>query len=164
MVRRHNAHLRPCALRRTPQALRHRGGEAYIYHAGTLTSCLSTSWWRHWKGRLRRRVCTARAQRRHSAHSAHMTGRNWGFLLQLAIFLPIQTILHPHNVGQPDVCKGGAQEYCNRTWDGGDSVSPRPGEPVVVWTGAVTSSPQAYGTPHNHRPATKTHEESLQHS
>ena len=29
-----------------------------------------------------------------------MTG-NWGFRLQLAIFLPIQTILHPHNVGQP---------------------------------------------------------------
>ena len=37
----------------------------------------------------------------HSAHSAHMTGRNWGFLLQPAILLPIQTILHPHNVGQP---------------------------------------------------------------
>ena len=34
-------------------------------------------------------------------HSAHMTGRNRGFLLQLAIFLPIQTILHPHNAGQP---------------------------------------------------------------
>ena len=47
----------------------------------------------------RGRVCTVRAQR---GHSAHMTGRNWGFLLQLAIFLPIQTILHPHNVGQPD--------------------------------------------------------------
>ena len=30
-----------------------------------------------------------------------MTGRNWRFLLQLAIFLPIQTILHAHNVGQP---------------------------------------------------------------
>ena len=27
-------------------------------------------------------------------HSAHMTGRNWGVLLQLAIFLPIQTIGH----------------------------------------------------------------------
>ena len=91
-------------------------------------------------------------------HSAHMTGRKWGFLLQLAIFLPIQTILHPHNVGQPDVCKGGAQEYWNGTWDGSDSVSLRPDEPVVVWTGAVTSSPQACGTPHNHRPATKTEE------
>ena len=95
---------------------------------------------------LRGRVCTVRAQRR---HSTHMTGRNRGVLLQLAIFLPIQTILHPHNVGQPDVCKGGGQEYCNRTWDSSDSVSPRPGEPVVVWTGAVTSSPQACGTPHN---------------
>ena len=30
-----------------------------------------------------------------------MTGRNWVFLLPLAIFLPVQTILHPHNVGQP---------------------------------------------------------------
>ena len=44
-----------------------------------------------------RGVCAQRG------HSAHMTGRNLGFLLQLAIFLPIQTILHPHNVGQPDV-------------------------------------------------------------
>ena len=34
-------------------------------------------------------------------HSAHMAGRNWGFWLQLAIFLPIQTILQPHNVVQP---------------------------------------------------------------
>ena len=32
-------------------------------------------------------------------HGVHMTGRNRGFLLQLAIFLPNQTILHPHNVG-----------------------------------------------------------------
>ena len=28
-----------------------------------------------------------------------MTGRNWGVLLQLAIFLPIQTLLHRHNSG-----------------------------------------------------------------
>ena len=98
------------------------------------------------------------AQRR---HSAHMTGRNWGFLLQLIIFFLVETILHPHNVGQPYVCKGGAQEYRNKTWDGSDSVSPRPGEPVVAWTGAVTSSPQACGTQHNHRPATKTQEELL---
>ena len=34
---------------------------------------------------------------------------------------------------------------------------------VAVWTGAVTSSPQACGTPHNHGPATKTQKESLQH-
>ena len=46
------------------------------------------------------RVCTARAQRK---HSAHMAGRNWGVLLQLAIILPMQTILHPHSVGQLDV-------------------------------------------------------------
>ena len=28
-------------------------------------------------------------------------GAVWGFLLQLAIFFPIQTRLHSHNVGQP---------------------------------------------------------------
>ena len=33
-------------------------------------------------------------------HNVHMAGGNWGFLLQLAIFLPLQTMLHPHNVGQ----------------------------------------------------------------
>ena len=44
----------------------------------------------------RGRVCTARAQCAHD-------GKKLGVLLQLAIFLPIQTILHPHNVGQPDV-------------------------------------------------------------
>ena len=38
---------------------------------------------------------------RHSMYSAHMTGRNWEVLVQLAIFLPIQAILHPHHVGQP---------------------------------------------------------------
>ena len=39
-----------------------------------------------------------------SRHGAHMPGRNWGFLLQLAIFLPMQTIiLHPHSVGHPHV-------------------------------------------------------------
>ena len=111
------------------------------------------------KGAYVHNARTVQAQRAQRGHSTHMTGRNWGVLLQLAIFLPIQTILHP----QPDVCKGGAQEYYNRTWDGTDSVLPRPGEPVVVCTGAVTSSPQACGTPHNHRPATKTQEESLQH-
>ena len=37
-------------------------------------------------------MCTARPQR---GHSTHMTGRNWGFLLQLAIFLPIQTYYTP---------------------------------------------------------------------
>ena len=58
------------------------------------------------------RVCTARSQRR---HSAHMTGRNWGFLLQLAIFLPIQTILHPHNVGQPDVSPHHRHKRCQCT-------------------------------------------------
>ena len=102
----------------------------------------------------------AQAQR---GHSAHMTRRNLGVLLQLAIFLPIQAILQAHTVGHPDVCKGGAQEYRNKTWDGSDVVSPRPGEPVVVWTGAVTSSPQKCGTPHNHRSATKTQEKLLQH-
>ena len=35
--------------------------------------------------------------------STHMTGRNWGVLPQLATFFPIQTILHPHNVEQPQV-------------------------------------------------------------
>ena len=40
------------------------------------------------------------AQRAQGVHSAHIMGRKWGFLLQLAIFLPIQTILNPHNVGQ----------------------------------------------------------------
>ena len=34
-------------------------------------------------------------------HSTHVTGRDWGVLLQLVIFLPLQTILHPHNVGPP---------------------------------------------------------------
>ena len=29
------------------------------------------------------------AQHAHSARSAHITGRNWEFLLQLAIFLPM---------------------------------------------------------------------------
>ena len=43
------------------------------------------------------------AQRAHSTHSTDMTRRNWGWGLQLAIFLPKQTILHPHNVGQPHV-------------------------------------------------------------
>ena len=57
---------------------------------------------------------------------------------------------------EPIVCKSGAQEYCNRTWDGSDSVSPRPGVPVVVWTGAVASSPRTRGTPHNHGPKTRT--------
>ena len=33
----------------------------------------------------------------HSAHNAHFTRRNWGILGQLAIFLPIQTMLQPHN-------------------------------------------------------------------
>ena len=60
-------------------------------------------------------VCTARAQRGHNAHNAHMTGRNWGVLPQLAIFLPIQTILHPHNVGQPDVSPHRAQKRCQCT-------------------------------------------------
>ena len=40
------------------------------------------------------------AQRAHSG--GHMAGKNWGVLLQLAIFLPIQ-ILHPHNVRQSHV-------------------------------------------------------------
>ena len=48
-------------------------------------------------------------------HSAHMTGRNWGFLRQLAIFLPIQTILHPHNVGQPDVSPHPRHKRCQCT-------------------------------------------------
>ena len=56
------------------------------------------------------RRCGAAVRCRHTkgagVHSAHMTGRNWGFLLQMAIFLPIETILHPHNIGQPGVCKG----------------------------------------------------------
>ena len=57
-------------------------------------------------------MCTVRAQR---GHSAHMTRRNWGFLLQLAIFLPIQTILHPHNVGQPDVSPHPQHKRCQCT-------------------------------------------------
>ena len=36
-----------------------------------------------------------------SAQCAHMTGRNWVFSLQLALLLSIQTMLHPHTVGQP---------------------------------------------------------------
>ena len=51
----------------------------------------------YWEVMRTGRVCAQRG------HSAHMTRRNWGVLLQLAIFLPIQIILHPHNVGQPDV-------------------------------------------------------------
>ena len=42
---------------------------------------------------------TARAARR--GHSAHITAGSWGFLLPLAIFLPLWTILHPtmlHNL------------------------------------------------------------------
>ena len=60
----------------------------------------------------RGRVCTAQAQ---CGHSVHRTGRNWGFLLQLAIFLPIQTILHPHNVGQPDVSPHPQHKRCQCT-------------------------------------------------
>ena len=41
------------------------------------------------------------------AHSAHFTARNWGFSGQTAIFLPIQTILHPHDLGQWDESGGG---------------------------------------------------------
>ena len=37
------------------------------------------------------------AQRAQHVHSAHFMGRDWGISGQLAIFLPIQTILHPHN-------------------------------------------------------------------
>ena len=37
-----------------------------------------------------------------SAQRAH-DGKNKGVLLQLAISLPTQTVLHPHNVGQPHV-------------------------------------------------------------
>ena len=62
-------------------------------------------------------------------HSAHMTGRNWGFLLQLAIFLPIQTILLPHNVGQPDV------SLFSSGTDRGGSVGPSsrtPGRAALV--------------------------------
>ena len=44
----------------------------------------------------------------------------------------------------------------HRSWDGGDTVSPRPGVPAVVWTGAVASSPRKRVTPHNHGPITKT--------
>ena len=44
-----------------------------------------------------------------------MTGRNWGLLLQLAIFLPIQTILHPHNVEQPDVSPHPQHKRCQCT-------------------------------------------------
>ena len=40
--------------------------------------------------------CTVRAQR---GHSAHMIERNWEVLLPLAKFLPVQTIIRPHNVG-----------------------------------------------------------------
>ena len=53
------------------------------------------------QGHCRRAIGGVCAQHGHNMHSAHMTGR--GFLLQWAIFLPIQTILHPHNVGQPNV-------------------------------------------------------------
>ena len=59
-----------------------------------------------------------------------------------------------------EVCKSGAQEYCNRTWGGNDTMSPRLGVPAVVWTGAIASSPQTHGTPHNQGPITKTQEES----
>ena len=33
-----------------------------------------------------------------SLHNAHMTGISWGVLLQSAIFMHTQTILHPHPV------------------------------------------------------------------
>ena len=46
---------------------------------------------------------TAWAQRAQHGHSAHITGRNWGFVLQWAILLLIQIIPYPHTVGQPDV-------------------------------------------------------------
>ena len=55
------------------------------------------------------------------------------------------------------------QNLGNRTWDGSDSVSPRPGEPVVVWMVAETSSPHACGAPHSNGHGTNTQEESLQH-
>ena len=43
------------------------------------------------------------AQRAHSRHSVHFIGRHRGILAQLAIFLPKQTILHPHNVRESHV-------------------------------------------------------------
>ena len=43
-------------------------------------------------------VRTARAQHAQHADSARFIGRNQGILGQLAIFLPVQTILHPHTV------------------------------------------------------------------
>ena len=62
-------------------------------------------------GRPRGRVCTVRAQRAQHAHDR----KNWGVLLQLAIFLPIQTILQPHNVGQPDVSPHPQHKRCQCT-------------------------------------------------
>ena len=55
------------------------------------------------------------AQRVQRRHIAHMTGRNWGLLLQLAIFLPIQTILHPYNVGRPHVSPHPQHKRCQCT-------------------------------------------------
>ena len=37
---------------------------------------------------------------RHNMHNVQITRVNRSYLLLVAIFLPIQTILHPHNVGQ----------------------------------------------------------------
>ena len=56
---------------------------------------------------VRGRLCTVRAQRGHSTHSVGTARTQRGyigdFLLPLTIFLPLWTILHPHNVAQLDV-------------------------------------------------------------
>ena len=46
------------------------------------------------------------------------------------------------------VCTSRAQEKLHRTWDGSTEVSPRPGVPAVVWTGASRTTPLDAG-PHS---------------
>ena len=60
------------------------------------------------EGITRGRVSTAHAQHAHDR-------KKLGFLLQLVIFLPIQTILHPHNVAQPDVSPHPQHKRCQCT-------------------------------------------------
>ena len=105
---------------------------------------------------------TAQAQRAQHRHNAHMKEEIGGFCynwqysclykpyytpktLDSLMFARRSTRILQHNLGRQclSVAKTG------RTGSSMDAC--------------VTSSPQACGTPHNHRPATKTQEESPQH-
>ena len=65
--------------------LSHSSGDLNGIWAAWGLTALDTPW-----GRL----CDTCAQ---CVHGVHITGGNWGFLLPLAVFLPLWTILHPHN-------------------------------------------------------------------